>query len=295
MIHRYRVISEHHATYGVARLCRVLAVPRRQGYYEWLAAQPAAAQRAADEDQLAVEIRTIHGDHKGAYGSPRVAAELRRRGRRINRKRVERIMRERGIVGHTRRRRRSLTKQDPAAAPAPDLIGRDFTAPAPGQRLVGDITYLPTAEGWLYLATTIDLFNREVVGHAMAAHMRAELVCDAVALAHRRGLVAPDAIFHSDRGSQYSSTEYRATLKALRIKQSMGRVGSCYDNAVAESFFASLKAEIGTRVWATRAEARRAVFAYLSYYNRHRLHSTLKQRTPHEARVCYRPPIALAA
>ncbi len=204
-------------------------------------------------------------------------------------------MRERHIVGVTRRRRRSLTKQDMTATAAPDLIGRDFTAPAPGQRLVGDITYLPTQEGWLYLATTIDLFNREVVGHAMAEHMRAELVCDAVALAHRRGLVDPDAVFHSDRGAQYTSAEFGNTLKALRIRPSMGRVGSCYDNAVAESFFASLKAEIGTRVWATRAEARRAVFAYLTYYNRHRLHSTLKHRTPYEARLCYRQPIALAA
>ena len=295
MIHRYRFISEHHATYGITRLCRVLAVPRRQGYYEWLAAQPARRQRAAAEDRLAAEIRGIHGEHRGAYGSPRVTAELHRRGRRINRKRVERIMRERGIVGITRRRRRSLTRPDAAAAPAPDPIGRDFTALAPGHRFVGDITYLPTEQGWLYLATTIDLFNREVVGHAMAEHMRAELACEAVDLAHRRGLVAPQAIFHSDRGSQYTSAEFRATLTRLRMRASMGRVGSCFDNAVAESFFASLKAEIGTRVWATRAEARQAVFAYISYYNRRRLHSTLKLRTPHEARVCYRPPIALAA
>lgn len=295
MIHRYRFISEHHATYGVARLCRVLAVPRRQGYYEWLAAQPARQARADADDELAAEIRGIHGEHRGAYGSPRVADELRRRGRRVNRKRVERIMRERRIVGVTRRRRRSLTKQDPGTALAPDLIGRDFTAPAPGQRLVGDITYLPTQEGWLYLATTIDLFNREVVGHAMAEHMRAELVSDAIDLAHRRGLVDPEAIFHSDRGSQYSSAEFRATLQRLRVRASMGRVGSCYDNAVAESFFASLKAEIGTRVWATRAEARQAVFAYITYHNRHRLHSTLKHRTPYEARACYRQPIALAA
>jgi transposase InsO family protein len=295
MIHRYRFISLHHAVYGVARLCRVLAVKRRQGYYEWLAAQPARQQRAEAEDELAAEIGAIHGEHRGSYGSPRVTDELRRRGRRVNRKRVERIMRERHIVGITRRRRRSLTKQDTAAAPAPDLIGRDFTAQAPGQRLVGDITYLPTQEGWLYLATTIDLYNREVIGHAMAEHMRAELVCDAVELAHRRGLVDTDAIFHSDRGSQYTSTEFRATLKRLRMRASMGRVGSCYDNAVAESFFASLKAEIGTRVWATRAEARRAVFAYLTYYNQHRLHSTLKRQTPYEARVCYRQPIALVA
>jgi transposase InsO family protein len=295
MIHRYRFISEHRASYGVTRLCRVLAVPRRQGYYEWLAGEPARRERAEAEDRLADQIRSIHGEHKGGYGSPRVAAELRRRGRRINRKRVERIMRERGIVGITRRRRRSLTRADAMAVAAPDLIGRDFTAPAPGQRFVGDITYLPTEQGWLYLATTIDLFNREVVGHAMAAHMRAELVCEAVELAHRRGLVDPDAIFHSDRGTQYTSAAYQATLTRLRMRASMGRVGSCFDNAVAESFFASLKAEIGTRVWATRAEARRAVFAYINYYNRGRLHSTLKLRTPHEARVCYRPPVALAA
>jgi len=292
---RYRFISEHHALYGVTRLCRVLAVPRRQGYYEWLAAQPARQERADAEDELAGEIRGIHGEHQGRYGSPRVAEELRRRGRRVNRKRVERIMRERHIVGLTRRRRRSLTRQDAKAAPAPDLIGRDFTASAPGQRLVGDITYLPTLEGWLYLATTIDLFNREVIGHAMAEHMRAELVCDAVTLAHGRGLVERRAIFHSDRGSQYTSAEFRATLTTIHMRASMGRVGSCYDNAVAESFFATLKSEIGTRVWATRAEARRAVFAYLTYYNRNRLHSTVKLQTPYEARVCYRQPIALAA
>ncbi|WP_433605704.1 IS3 family transposase [Dactylosporangium sp. CA-139114] len=294
MIHRYRFISEHHATYGVTRLCRVLAVGRRQGYYEWVAAQPARQQRAEAEDDLATEIRTIHGEHHGSYGSPRVTDELRRRGRRVNRKRVERIMRERRIVGITRRRRRSLTKQDSTAAPAPDLIGRDFTSPAPGHRLVGDITYLPTHEGWLYLATTIDLFNREVVGYAMAEHMRSDLVCDAVELAHHRGLVKPQAIFHSDRG-QYTSTEFRTTLKTLHMRGSMGRVGSCYDNAVAESFFATLKADIGTRVWATRADVGRAVFAYLAYYNRNRLHSTLNHRTPYEARVCYRQATALAA
>lgn len=135
-------------------------------------------------------------------------------------------MRERGIVGITRRRRRSLTRQDATAAPALDLIGRNFTADAPGQRLVGDITYLPTAESWLYLATTIDLHTREVIGHAMAAHMRAELVTDAVTLAHRRGLVDPHAIFHSDRGSQYTSTEFRTTLTRLNMRPSMGRVSS---------------------------------------------------------------------
>jgi transposase InsO family protein len=296
LTHRYRFISEHHATYGVTRLCRVLAVTRRQGYYEWLAAQPSREQRAQAEQDLVAEIRAIHAQHQGRYGSPRVHDELRRRGRPVNRKRVERLMRRHDLVGISRRRRRrSLTKQDVTAAPAPDLIGRDFTAPAPGQRLVGDITYLPTEEGWLYLATSIDLFNREVVGYAMAEHMRADLVCRAVRLAHMRGMVEPDAIFHSDRGSQYTSDQFRTTLSTLHMRQSMGRTGSCYDNAAAESFFASLKAEIGTKVWPTRAEARRAVFAYLTYFNRNRLHSTLKRQTPYEARVCYRPPNALAA
>ena len=291
---RYRFISVHRAAFGVTRLCRVLGV-RRPGFYEWLAAEPARAGRTAAEDQISAEIAEIHRDHRGAYGSKRVSVELRQRGRRVNRKRVERIMRQRGIVGITRRRRRSLTKQDMSAPPAPDLLGRDFSAPRPGERFVGDITYLPTQEGWLYLATVIDLHTREVVGHAMAEHMRAELVCDAVDLAVGRGLSGHNAIFHSDRGSQYTSTEFRTTLKAARMRPSMGRVGSCYDNAAAESFFATLKAEIGTRVWATRGQARRAVFAYLSYYNQDRLHSTLGYRTPHEARVSYRQHHALAA
>jgi transposase InsO family protein len=293
---RYRFISEHYATYGVARLCRVLAVKRRQGYYEWVQAQPARQERVQEEADLVAEIRAIHAEHQGRYGVPRVHTELRRRGRTVNEKRVERLMREHGIAGISRRRRRrSLTKQDTAAVPAPDLIGRDFTAPAPGQRLVGDITYLPTEEGWLYLATTIDLFNREVLGYAMAEHMRAELVCDAVKMAHQTGLVEELAIFHSDRGAQYTSAEFRTTLESLNMRASMGRVGSCYDNAVAESFFATLKSEIGTKVWATRADARRAVFAYLNYFNRRRLHSTVKLRTPYEARVCYRQPSTLAA
>jgi len=199
MTHRYRFISTHRATYGVKRMCRVLDI-RRQGYYEWLDAAPARAERQRVEDDLAAEIIQIHTVHKKAYGSKRVTVELHRRGRPVNRKKVERIMRERGVVGWTRRRRRSLTKQDLTAPPAPDLIRRGFTAAAPGERFVGDITYLPTEEGWLYLATVIDLHSREVVGHAMAAHMRTELISAAIDLAVRRGLTRQNAIFHSDRG-----------------------------------------------------------------------------------------------
>lgn len=294
MSSRYRFVSTHRATYGVTRLCRVLAV-RRQGFYEWLDAGPARAGRQQAEDALAAEIATIHAAHRQAYGSPRVTAELRRRGRPVNRKKVERIMRQRGIVASTRRRRRSLTKADTRVPPAPDLIRRDFTATAPGEKFVGDITYLPTEEGWLYLATVIDLHTREVAGHAMATHMRADLVCDAIELAARRGRTRPNAIFHSDKGSQYGSARFRTTLTRHQLRASMGRTGSCYDNAAAETFFATLKTEIGTTVWSTRHAARQAVFAYLAYYNTNRLHSTLGYRTPTEARLGYRHTHALAA
>jgi putative transposase len=150
MTYRYRFISEHRAVYGVKRLCRLLGV-RRQGFYEHLAGEPARVLRAAGDDELAAEITKIHVAHRKAYGARRVVHELRRRGRVVNRKKVERIMRQRGIVGLTRRRRRSLTRPELGAAPAPDLLGREFTAARPGEAFVGDITYLPTQEGWLYL------------------------------------------------------------------------------------------------------------------------------------------------
>lgn len=196
-------------------------------------------------------------------------------------------MRERGIAGVTRRRRRSLTRPAKRAVPAPDLIGRDFTAPAPGMRLVGDITFIPTEQGWLYLATWLDLATREVVGYAMADHHRASLVVDAVAMAAGRGGLQPGCIAHSDRGSEYTSDELRRYIGGLGLWQSMGRTGSCYDNAAAESFFAILKEEIGTRVWPDRATARAAIFAYIeTFYNRRRLrkHPRWGYLTPHEIR-----------
>ncbi|MFF3877341.1 IS3 family transposase [Streptomyces sp. NPDC001978] len=190
--------------YSVSLLCRVVGV-NRSTYYSWLAARPAVAERQRAEDELAGEIRKIHAASRGAYGVPRVHAALRRQGRGINRKKVERIMRERDIRGVTRRKRRHLTKQEPAAAPAPDLVGRDFTAKRPGTKLVGDITYLPTIEGWWYLATVIDLATREVVGYAMADHHRAELVTAALKMAAGRGDLQPGCIMHTDRGSPGST------------------------------------------------------------------------------------------
>jgi transposase InsO family protein len=285
MSYRYRFISEHRTAFGVQRLCQVLGL-RRQGFHEWVAAEAARTARAEAEAELVTLIGRIHAEHRGAYGVPRITAELHRRGHTVNHKRVERLMREHGLAGITRRKRRTTTR--PAAgpvAPVADLIRRDFTAEKPGQRLVGDITCLPTFEGWLYLATVIDLHTREVVGHAMAGHMRTDLVCDAITLATARGLINPDAVFHSDRGVQYTSGQFRTALAEKKIRPSVGRVGSCYDNAVAEAFFATLKTEIGVSIWRTRAEARHDIFTWLRYYNHNRLHSTIGQNTPAEARI----------
>ncbi|MFJ8794730.1 IS3 family transposase, partial [Streptomyces sp. NPDC102462] len=194
----------------------------------------------------------------------------------------------RDIRGITRRRRRHLTKQDARAAPAPDLVGRDFTAKKAGTRLVGDITYLPTIEGWWYLATVIDLATREVIGYAMADHHRAELVTDALRMAAGRGDLQPGCIMHTDRGSEYTSSEFRCEIRTLSLRQSMGRTGICYDNAAAESFFGLLKAEIGTTIWESREAARADVFRFIEVeYNRTRLrkHPEFGYLTPLETRA----------
>ena len=292
---RFRFVDEHRGAYGVKRICRVLEIDR-SSYYDHLARAGAREARTLAEDELAAEIAAIHAASNGAYGAIRVTRELRARGQVVNKKRVARIMKERGIAGITRRKRKSLTKADKKAPAAPDLIRRDFTAVMPGIRLVGDIIYLPTSEGRLYLATVIDLCTREVVGWSMADHMRAGLVIDAVRMAHAAGRVEGNAIFHSDRGSQYASKEFRDELTRLDMRQSAGRTGSCFDSAAAESFFAVLKSEIGVRKWASRALARSQVFRWIAgYYNRRRLHSTIDYLTPVQARVRYGRPVALAA
>lgn len=281
----------------MALLCRVTGI-NRSTYYAWLAARPAAAERQCAEDALAEEIREIHASSRGAYGAPRVHAALRRKGHAMNRKKVERIMRERDIRGVTRRRRRHLTQQDTKAAPAPDLVGRDFTATRPGTKLVGDITYLPTIEGWWFLATVIDLATREVIGYAMAGHHRAELVTDALRMAAGRGDLQPGCIMHTDRGSEYTSGEFRQGLRELNLRQSMGRTGICYDNAAAESFFGLLKAEIGTAVWESREAARADVFRFIEVeYNRSRLrrHPEFGYLTPLETRARLQQDLTPAA
>jgi putative transposase len=293
----YAFIEAEKTTHSVALLCRVLDVAR-SSFYAWLAARPAAAKRREAEETLAVRIRQIHADSRGAYGVPRVHAALRRQGLVINRKKVERVMAEAGIRGITRRRRGGLTRPDKKAAPAKDLVGRDFTATWPGTRLVGDITFLPTLQGWWYLATVIDLATREVIGYAMADHHRAELVVDALKMAAGRGGLQPACSMHTDRGSEYSSAQFQSLTGQLGLRQSMGRTGSCYDNAAAESFFGLLKAEIGTAVWETRAEARADVFRFIEVeYNRSRLrkHPEHGYLTPLETRALLQRDLTPAA
>jgi transposase InsO family protein len=280
---------------NVVKACELLEVSR-SAFYDW--AQHRRSRRALDDEALAERIETIHAESRGTYGWPRVHAQLRRDGYHVARKRVARIMRQKGLIGRCRRRWTKTTVSDPEAA-AVDLIKRAF---GPGtveldRVYVGDITYLWTWEGWLYLATVIDLASRRVVGWSMADHMRASLVCDALRMAIDTRRPEPGLIFHSDRGTQYTSTEFAQLLNANGILQSFSRPRQCWDNAVAESWFASLKEEcIHRRSWATRAQVRHAVFDYIElFYNRQRLHSSLGYLTPTEYEAIHQPNAAQAA
>jgi transposase InsO family protein len=224
-------------------------------------------------------------DSDETYGHRRVHAELARWGERCGPELVRSIMRELGLVAcQPRPWRHSLTEGDPNAGPIPDLVARDFTADAPGTKMVGDITYIPTWEGWLYLATVIDCYNKEVIGWAMDDNYKTPLISAAIAMASRNRRLVPGAIFHSDRGSNYTSAEFSRTLKDLDVEQSVGRTGICYDNAMAESFFAALKNErVSRTVYPTREHARADIARYIEFrYNTKRLHSGLAYKTPQE-------------
>jgi len=290
----FRFIAREEAHHPVALSCRVLGVSRA-GYYAWRDRPPSARARA--DAELAEVIRGLHTQTRGVYGSPRIHAELQAAGRRCGRKRVARLMRQAGLAGCRRRRRQPRTTvSDPAATAAPDLVQRDFTPLAPDRVWVADITYVPTEEGWLYLATVLDAFSRRVVGWAMADHLRTELVLDAVELALRQRRPAPGLIHHSDRGCQYTSLAFGRHLRAAGLVSSMSRVGNCWDNAVAESFFATLKGELVDRQpWPSRAAARLAIFEYIeAFYNRQRRHSTLGYRSPAAYEAAHRAAPATA-
>lgn len=279
---RYRFIAAEKAHYPVSLLCRVLDVSRAS-FYAWLQRGPCARARA--DQQLLAQITRIHRASRSTYGAPRVHAELRDDyGVRASRKRVARLMRTAGLVGCHRRRRRGLTRQDPTATPAPDLVGRLFDPGAPDRTWFADISYIPTEQGWLYLAVVLDGCSRRVVGWAMAEHLRAELAIDALQMALQRRQPARGLICHSDRGSQYTAGVYTRALEAAGARQSMGRVATCFDNAACESFFATLKTElVHTRAWPTRQAARTAIYEYVEvFYNRRRRHSALDYLSPAE-------------
>ena len=265
---------------SVLRACRLLEVSRSAFY----AHRAGPSRREVDDGELTAAISAIHCDSGGTYGSPRVHAELADQGQRHGRKRVARLMRAAGLEGREPKRFKRTTIPDPGVDARPDLIRRAFT-PDPtaiNTRWCGDITYIRTWEGWLYLATVIDLDSRKVVGWATADHMRTDLVAEAFTNAVTTRRPAPGVIFHSDRGSQYTSAQFASLAADLGVTLSVGRTGVCWDNAVAESFFATIKTELLHRhTWPTRARAHKAIFEWIeSWYNLHRRHSALGYLSP---------------
>lgn len=281
MTAKFELIDAEKANHKIVKMCDWLEVSR-SGYYEWRD-RPASAT-AQRRDLLRDLIAGIFYEHEEVYGYRRVHAELLRRGERCSAELVRVLMRELGLLpAQVRPFTPKLTEQGTFRG-IPDLVRRDFTAVRPGVKLVGDITYIPTWEGFCYLATVIDCYSKAVVGWAMADHYRTELITEAIENAVQAFTIEKDAIFHSDRGSNYTSDEFGAVLKRLDIRRSVGRTGICYDNAMAESFFSALKNEWLKRyVFTSRAKARRAVIRYIEgFYNRRRLHSSVGYRTPFE-------------
>jgi putative transposase len=268
----------HQAQHPVLTLCRVLGVSP-SGYYAWRQ-RPASARATADA-ALSAQIDAIHARSRQTYGERRVQAELREGGTRVSRRRIARLMRRMGLAGVSRRKRTTTTLRNRDQRPAPDLVDRNFTADGPDRLWVADITYIPTWTGFLYLAVVLDAWSRRVVGWAMATHLRTELVLDALnmALAQRR---PRDVIHHSDQGCQYTSFAFGHRCALMGVRPSMGSVGDAYDNAMCESFFATLECELLDRQsFPTQAVARVAVFEYIeAWYNPHRRHSALDYRSP---------------
>ncbi len=271
-------MRENQADFPVRAMCRVLGLSP-SGYYAWLQRPPSARARA--NEVLRAEIRRIHRFSRASYGRPRMYAELRDEGHRVNHKRVSRLMRLDGLVGVTRRKKWRTTKRDPEARPAPDLIERNFSATGPDQLWVADITYIPTSSGFLFLAVVLDAWSRRIVGWSMESHLKTPLVLQALnmALGQRR----PEAVIHhSDQGTQYTSIAFGLRCKAAGVRPSMGSVGDAYDNAMCESFFATLECELLERErFRNQAEAKMKVFDFIEgWYNPHRRHSALGYRSP---------------
>jgi putative transposase len=291
---RFEFIQAEKANFPITLLCRVLEVSC-SGFYRWLDAQP--SERQTENERLKIEIKSIHSESRGTYGSPRVHAELQARGFEIGRNRVARLMADLGVTGQRPRRFRKTTDSHHNHPIAPDLVARDFNPSAPNQLWAADITYIATASGWAYLAVVLDLFSRRVIGWAVDEHMRTELVLEALDRAlgtrdHSEGLV-----HHSDRGSQYASSRHREELERRGIRVSMGARGCAYDNAVVESFFATLKKDLVYRTnWLDHHQAALAISEYIQvFYNRRRRHSTLGYMSPADYEALHAVEVGLAA
>jgi putative transposase len=279
----FKLIEAERASFSVPLMCRLLGVSR-SGYYAWRDRSP--SRRDLADAGLAERIKAIHEKSRGTYGAPRIHAELRlAEGVRCGRKRVARLMRSAGLQGCCRGRKRRTTTRGVQRTPfAPDLVERDFTPEAPDRLWVADITYLPSWEGWMYLAFVLDAYSRKVVGWSMSNSLRAGIVIDALNMALWRRDPAPGLVHHSDHGSQYTSVEFGGRLKEAGLLPSMGSVSDAYDNALAESFIASLKTELlYRRSWPTRESVRVSIFEYIeTFYNSRRRHSALGYLSPME-------------
>jgi putative transposase len=279
---RFRFIEDRRTDYPVRILCDVLGVSPA-GYYAWRA-RPESRRSAANRD-LVDDIKRVHRDAYGRYGSPRIHIELKAQGRGVSRGRIERLMRRHGIRAIMARPRRVRTTDSRHDLPiAPNLLDRNFVAPAPNSVWLADITYVETEQGWLYLATVMDLYSRRIVGWAMADHLRTELPLAALRMAIAAKQPGPGLIHHSDRGVQYASADYRKAIQSAGFQVSMSRKADCYDNAPMESFFHTIKTElVHHRKYATRQEATRDIFAYIEgFYNRTRRHSAIGYISPIE-------------
>lgn len=284
---KFAFIDAEKARYSIVKMCAWIGVST-SGYYEWRDRPPSATARR--RTRLTTLIEWIFTDSDQTYGRRRIHAALARQGERVTPELVRAIMRALGLVPCQPRPWRPTTTVAGDTGSIPDLVARDFTADVPGTKLVGDITYLPTWQGWLYLATVIDCHTKACIGYALADHLRADLVIDALQMAARNYTLSDGAIFHSDRGTQYTSQSFAEAAAELGVRRSVGRTGSCFDNALAESFNASLKVErVHRTVYPTREHARKDVTRYIEFrYNTRRLHSALGYRTPQEVHDEYR-------
>jgi transposase InsO family protein len=275
---RFAFIRAHAQEFNILLMCRVLGISR-SGYYAWLKRPPSERERA--DHELALLIRATHQRSRGTYGSPRIHAELKAQGRKVGRKRVARLMRCDDLVARQRRRFKVTTRSLPGRPAAPNVLKQQFSAQCPNEKWLADITYIPTREGWLYLAAVLDVHSRRIVGQAMGSYLTQDLVLQALRMAlHRRHPTGP-LLHHSDRGSQYTAEGYQKLLRAYGVTVSMSGTGNCYDNAMMESFFSTLKAECVTDPYSTRQEARQSIFEYIEvWYNRQRRHSSLGYLSP---------------